>query len=59
MICPQCRRRYVNPMKFHRHLLQELREVTAEFIQLVNESKLRWMMIDSLSRKIVAQEVRT
>ena len=56
MICPECKRSYDDPVRYHRHLLAELIKVEAEFRELVLESKRRFAMVRLLSSKAI-QEV--
>ena len=42
MKCPLCGRRYEDPVKFHHHLLDELRRVDQEFRELVRAASLKF-----------------
>ncbi|MDG6919765.1 MAG: hypothetical protein JRN62_10090 [Nitrososphaerota archaeon] len=49
-MCPNCKRLYTDPVKFHRHLLDELRVVKEEFDQLARVKGQKLAMLNSLWR---------
>ena len=49
MICPNCRRTYVDPVKYHRHLVDELRGLKEDFDRLVWESRMKLEMLSRVS----------